>query len=184
MSVLPFPIQVQPNAYLPADQGLVAWNYDPALIVNAFTPTAGSIYFNSFVVRSNVSVSKLYYIVSSAAVTPTAGQNWFGLYQAAGANATLLAQVAADALITTPGTVIGSITPQSLVPGIYYSAMVVNCVTSPQLRQSGSTGGGVNANLSVAASRSFVNGTVQTTLPGSIVLANNTAQQSFWVGLS
>lgn len=179
-------LRIPDNAQQPADHGLVAWSFDPACISNGTLVTNGTAYFVRVPIRYTTSVSKIWTIVTAAAVTPTAGQNFFGLYNSSG---TLLASGSADSVISSTGAQNVSITPQVLTPGYYLVCLMCNAATAPTFARNTGAASYGNINLSTANLRFFSNTTGNTTaLPASITLGSNTTAnagtQDFFVALS
>lgn len=157
----------------PANHGVAGWAFDPTLAINNSLLTNGTVYLTKIHVSTPVTVTKLYWWVTTIGATATAGQNWVGLYNAAG---TRLATTGVDADITTTGLKTTTITGQALVPGFYWVAMVFNAGTAPTIaRATGSAGltTALNMGLTAAQFRYAINGTAQTTLPATITPASN-----------
>lgn len=188
-----YPAQVQLPAagppFLPSDVGWLAWNYDPALIVNSSTlPSLGGIVLIGVNVRSPVSCTNVITVVSTAGGTLTASENFAGLYNSAG---TLIGTSAdqttawgsAGAGLKTMALAGG---PFTLPAGMYWVALVANGTTSPAFgRNVNNVAGLVNGANSAATSRygGILSG--QTSLPGSITPSSITQQGvGFWAALS
>lgn len=161
----------------PSAHNLVAWTYDPSHAVNAIELTGGTVYLAKLHITRTVSVTKLYWWMSVAGATVTAGQNFGGLYDSAG---TRLVTADADATVTaTAGLQTLTIASTALTAGTFvWGALVFNATTKPTVQYaSGATGAGtaVNAGLTAATLRHATAGTSQTSLPASITPASNTA---------
>ncbi len=169
-------LQDQIGAPQPYHHGLAAWAYDPAVAVNGSLLTNGTVYLSKMTIVADVSATRLYWWVTAAGATPTAGQNQVGLYNSAG---TLLASTTVDADISSTGLKTTTISSQNLTGGsFYWIGLVFNASTAPTLaRTSGQAGIGsaVNAGLTAATYRFATNGVGQTSLPASITPASNTA---------
>lgn len=161
---------------LPVNHGLSGWAYDPALAINTSLLTNGTVYLTKIHIPDDAAVTKVYWWVTAAAVTATAGQNFVGIYSSAG---TRLATTNVDAVITSTGLKTTTIASQNLTAGsFYWVAMVFNAATAPTVaRATGSTGlaTAVNAGLTAGTYRFATNGTAQTSLPASITPGNNVA---------
>lgn len=177
------------NTPLPGDHDLVAWSYDPAHCVNSSVVTGGNVYLLAVYLRRPAQISKVWLPITVAAVTPTSGQNFAGVYNSAGK----LAGVSADisGLITTGGLYgVSLVAPFAAAAGMYWTAFVFNAATPPTIpRGAGISFANVfiNANLPVNKARYAINGTGQTSLPSSIDPNANTtpaAALPFWTAVS
>jgi hypothetical protein len=161
---------------LPVNQGMAAWTYDPALAQNSSLLTGGTVYLSKVHISEAVTATKVYWWITTAGATPTAGQNFVGLYDSSGNR---LATTNVDADISSTGLKTTTITGQNLTAGsFYWIAMVFNAATAPTIaRATGSTGlaSAVNAGLTSSTYRFATNGTGQTALPASITPGSNVA---------
>lgn len=162
----------------PQDHGLETWTYDPLIPSGTVSATNGRVYLAKLMIRRAVTVSKVWWSVTSAAVTPAAGQNWVGIYSSAG---TLLASAGVDADTTSVGPKGTSITPTALTPGFVWAAFLFNAATPVGLPRTSTFEGTPNIGLTSTALRSAVNGAGATTLAASINPASNSTVGS--VGL-
>jgi len=179
-------VGVTPNIILPSDHGLTAWAYDPATgCNNPMLAVNGTMYLSTLSFRVTTTINKLWYMAGAAGVTPTSGQNWVGLYTAAGAR---VASGAADSLVTLFNAAVGVTlaTPYVVAPGKYWVAMLFNAATPPTMsRTTASINAFNNGAITSAASYRFAtNGTLQTTLPASITPSANALGASLWVAAS
>lgn len=177
-------VVTDPNTTLPSDHNLTAWSYDPAFSSTGQLLTNGTLYLSAVPIRKAATISKLWYLTTTAGATPTTGQNWMGLYTSTG---TLVASVGIDGSVTSASVAVGATlgTPYAAAAGKYWVAILVNAATAPTLlRTSGSTTGTNNANLSGTTLRFATNATTQTTLPGTITTSSNAAGPSIWVAAS
>jgi hypothetical protein len=168
----------------PADHGLNAWSYDPSLASTGQLLTNGTVYLSLLSFRQATTITRLWYLASTAGVTATAGQNWLGLYDFTG---TLVASVGTDASVTAASTPVSGIlaAPYNAAVGRYWVAVLANAATAPTLlRTNGATQGTNNAALSAAGYRFAINGTVRTTLAATITPSANAVGPSLWVGTS
>jgi hypothetical protein len=161
---------------LPVNHGFTGWTYDPTLAQNTSLLTNGTVYLSKIHIPDDVTVTKLYWWVTTAAVTATAGQNFVGLYSSAG---TRLATTNVDAAITSTGLKTTTITGVNLTAGSFvWVAMVFNAATAPTIARATGSGGlatAVNAGLTSGTYRFATNGTSQTSLPATITPGNNVA---------
>lgn len=160
------------NQWLPSDYGLAGWSYDPALCDNAVTVVNGTLYLNRVNIRRNVTVDNLAWMITTVGAAPVAGQNWVGLYTAAGSR---IAQANVDAQVTVTGFKATAVAAVALTPGLYWVATLFNAGTPPQLLSGVDSTVRPNLALANAVLRSAVNGTALTALPASITPASNTA---------
>jgi hypothetical protein len=164
------------GAQQPVNHGFTAWSYDPVAAINTSLLTNGTVYLTKVHIPDDVTITKLYWWVTTIGATATAGQNFVGLYSSAG---TRLAATGVDADITTTGLKTTTISGQALTAGSFvWVAMVFNAGTAPTVaRGTGSTGiaTAVNAGLTAGIYRFATNGTSQTSLPSSITPGSNTA---------
>jgi len=185
VGAVPNPISGDVNAPVPGDHSLLAWTFDPAFASAAQTPTSGTLYLMRIFVRSATTASKIWWGQGTAANTPTAGQNFMGIYSAAGA---LLASAGTDTQVAgSNGPTSVAITPTALPAGAYWIASLQNATTAQQfLRDNPSFTAMNNVNLAGASLRSAVNGTVLTAMPASITPGSNTGAGSFgfWAAIS
>jgi hypothetical protein len=175
-TAFPSSYPVPGNFATPQDHGLEAWSVDPSRASSSTLLTNGTQYFAALYVRNRVTITKLHFLVGTAAVTATAGQNWIGIYNSSG---TKLADVGIDSLVTAAGPQVATISSTTLTPGIYWIGFVCNAATAVTLaRAGGISAAGNSMNLTAANLRFFVNGTGKTTLDASITPASNTVTGS------
>ena len=161
---------------LPVNHGLTAWTYDPVIATTGSVAVNGTVYLSKVHIPDDAAITKVYWWVTTAGVTATAGQNWVGLYDAAG---TRLAATGVDASVASTGLKTTTIASTSLTAGSFvWVALVFNAGTPPALaRATGNAGlaSAVNAGLTSGLYRFATNGTLQTSLPASITPGSNTA---------
>ena len=172
--------------YSPSDVGWLAWNYDPAGVVNNSTIPTGGVQLIGVQVRAAVSCTNVIVVVNTGGSVLTSGQNFAGLYNSAGT----LIGTSADQ--TTAWASTGLMTmaltggPFALPAGLYWVSLLSNGTTSPAFgRNVNNVAGLVNGTNAAATSRygSILSG--QHSLPGSITPASITAQGvGFWAALS
>jgi hypothetical protein len=162
----------------PADHGLAAWTQDPATIGNGSAGVSGTVYLAAVYVPKYTTLTKIMWGINTAGSGATAGQNFVGLYSAAG---TRLASVGVDARVTGTGPFTETINVD-VTPGLYWVAFLVVASTMPQIYRGGTLSGGLHgANTSGATARFATNGTGQTSLPATITPGSNTLTNlTFW----
>lgn len=162
------------NTPWPQDQNLISWSSDPAAGgFGGSLMTAGTVWLSTVQIRRPVTISSLLWWVSTAGATPTAGQNFVGLYDSSGVR---LAAVDVDADISSTGLKTTAITPVSVGTGAFWVAFLFNATTAPTLvRGTAQTGAAAAANAGLPNSRLrfAINATSQTSLPSPLVLSSN-----------
>lgn len=154
--------------------GLLGWTHDPVSVSTGQLLTNGTLYLSRINVGSAATATKLFWGINTAGVSPTAGQNFVGLYDSSGNR---LASVGVDARITTTGLFTETIS-QPVAPGFYWVGILVNAGTAPQVYRSQSLNATlVNANLSAPTLRWATNGTGLTSLPATVTPASNSFSQ-------
>ncbi|MDT0387807.1 hypothetical protein [Streptomyces dubilierae] len=161
---------------LPVNHGFSGWTYDPVIATTGSLLTNGTLYLSKVHIPDDVTVTKVYWWVTTAGATPTTNQNFVGLYAADG---TRLATTDVGSAITTTGLKSTTITGQALAAGSFvWVAMLFNAGTAPTVARATGSGGlatAVNANLTAGVYRFATNGTLQTSLPATITPGNNVA---------
>lgn len=168
----------------PQDHGYETWSGNPFYGNSGTALTNGTIYLQRLMIRRTFTPTRLTVSVTSAAVTPTAGQSEVGLYSRLGAR---LTAVNVDTALTGTGTVDIAVTPGQLTAGTFvWAAVVGNAATPAQLLRFSGFASSPSAGLPTAELRSCVNGTGATSLPASLTLASNstTGNITYWVALT
>lgn len=167
-----------------ADSGQIARTYDPTLATVAAPPVAGTLYLMGIMVRASTTTAGGTLAQTGAGTLMTSGQNFLALFDSAGTQRAISADLSAT--LATPNQLIDPnwVTPATLVPGMYWIALLVNSTgTLPTFRTSmaalsASWSLSVNANLSPA--RSTSNGTGRTAVPSSITPGSNSNTALCW----
>ncbi len=155
----------------PADHGLIAWSTDPSTTTTASLAVNGTVYLARLNVRVTSTITRVWYVQTVGMTTPTAGQNFTGIYNSSG---TLLTSASTDSATTAGLKTISLDTPQSVSAGFIWAAFVWNASTAPTVMRGGGQNSAANiANLSAANYRWATNGTGQTSLPASITPSSN-----------
>lgn len=166
---------------LPSVLGYTTWTDSPRKYASDQVATAGTIFLAAVDLYAAANLTTIVWHVGVGGSTPTANQNWVGLYDSTG---TRQANVNIDADISATGRKTATIS-YSAAAGRYYVAWVFNGTTAPQLPR---LGGGsarpslLNGALTGANLLWSTNGT-GTTLPTSVTLANCIAGQGYWAAL-
>jgi hypothetical protein len=175
--------------FLPGDQGLLEWNFDPAAAVAGAVLSAGKPALARINVRTPMVINNIWFHVTTVASGLTASQNFVGIYNSAG---TLLGSSAAaslDSKVTSTGVITQPLAaPTPLAPGFYWVAQLYGAGTPPVCAACPNTTiANVNTGLTAPNYRWCVNGTGLTALAGSITPASNaltTGAQPYWTGVS
>lgn len=165
----------------PSDHGLESWVYRPALCTGGTIAVNGSRYLTKLYVRRARTSVAVHWAVTTAGATPTAGQNFVGLY---GPDGTRLGTTGVDADISSTGAKRTPVSA-SVAAGFVWAAWVFNAATPPTLARAGSFETTPNANLTAATLQFAVNGTAQTSLAASLAPASNSTNGAvnWWAAL-
>lgn len=160
-----------PAVAQPSDHGLISWSTDPAHASTTTNTVSGTLYLAAVFIRASATTTKIWWIHTTAGVTPTAGQNFAGLYSSTG---TLLASVGIDTQAGANGVQSATITSTALNPGFYWVGLLFNAATAPiAARAGGQSVAANNMNLTPATYRYATNGTGLTAMPASITPSSN-----------
>jgi hypothetical protein len=175
------------TAYIPADVGLLAANFDDPAMANSTTiMIAGTVYLTKILIRKAITAAKLNIMVTNAG-NNTGGSTgtYVGLYNSSGTLLTSSSDVASS--ITATLVALPFTTSQALSAGTFvWAAILVNLgTTQPTLARSAVGISVINAGLIASTYRCCVNGTSQTSL-SSITPSSNTTTNalSWYIGLS
>jgi hypothetical protein len=183
--------QSPPNETPASGLGLLAWNYPNINAgVAAGTVTSGTIYIMRIPLNGqSITVTNIVMGIFTAGATLTNNECFAGLYNSAGLQVGVTADqhtLWASAGVQTMALVGG---PFVVSGNFVYVAVVSNGTTNPLFCRGAGGGVGpglINLGLTAANLLAAVNGTAQTTLPGSLTYSSNVsaASQDFWVALS
>lgn len=171
------------------DHNLLAWTWDPSTNLASSTITAGTVAMSKVWLRQPATVTNVIFGLAAFGATLTAGQNFAGLYNAAGTRVGVTAdQTAAWTAGTLGAQEVALTAPFAAPAGAYYVAFLFNGTTSPGFARGSAAASGpstVNLKLTAADAR-YANGpAAQTSLPASITMASRTpTAPAFWVALS
>lgn len=171
------------GGWFPRDSGLVAWSVDPACASGTLQLTGATIYLTKLPICRTVTPTKLYWYVTTAATTSTAGENWVAVLNSSG---TILGSPVDVATATeTGGLKSTTVAPGALTAGTFvWGAMVcqastmVTVAVAPASTRTTLT----NVGLSTANLRFATNGTGQTTITNRTPSSNSTGP-AVWMGL-
>jgi hypothetical protein len=177
------PSSAYPPVPVPSDHGLLGWSYDPSFALSTLTPTLGTVYLSAVYIRQATTISKCWFMLGTAATTPTSGQNWIGLVNSSGA---ILSTASLDSVVTS-GNAPKSATlsaAQPVAAGTYWVALVFNAAAAPVIYKTAMpfTGFGV-VNQNTSGYRYATAGASQTSL-SAITMSSNAAGQSIWAAVS
>lgn len=151
----------------PGDHGFETWSHDPYYPASSVIAVNGRIYAIKLPIRRQCTIDTLWWSVATAGATPTADQNWVGLYSSSG---TRLQQTNVDAAISSTGGKPTGITAQGLTPSVdpfVWQLFLFNAATPPTLVRGSSFETTPNLNLPTAGLRAAVVASGQTALPAS-----------------
>jgi hypothetical protein len=167
--------------------GFLATPYDPALVTSSTILVSGTVYMVRLDVTAPVTFTTSTISVFVAGVTLTAGQNFVGLYDAAGNRVAVTADQSA-AWVTVGEKNAAFTAPYVAAAGTYYMAVLSNGTTPiqmPRTISSGAASAFINHNLTTTTARWTTGPTAQTTLPATITMASRTLSGiAFWLGVS
>lgn len=174
------------TTWVPADNSLLGAVADPYTYRQGQITTAGTVYLIKLPVRLAQTISFLWWSIAIAGAGASTG-SFTGLYSSAGTLLTGSSDIAAS--LTGTGTPkLTLTTPQAVAAGAFvWAAILINLATTqPSLASATTPSHLLNANLAASAYRVAVNGTGQTSLPGSINPNSNvlTGAFGFWAGWS
>ncbi|MFT9821242.1 hypothetical protein, partial [Lysinibacillus sp. NPDC056185] len=184
-----------PASFAPADLGLKAWAFDPAVAISttAFTGNA-SLRFTAVVLRQTTTVGKIVFQVGGYAGTMNAG-SWSAIYDSTGARKATTADMAGVAVI--PGVhnaggaaVSAALTANvSLPAGLYYIAYTFRYSASdgPMLLQLENSAGAPPNVFGTPGVKRFgvYTATVPTSAPATVTLTSiENGANRFWAGLA
>lgn len=170
----------------PNDHGLIAWNYLPAQAAQALQAVTQQVRITRMpALPEGRTVTSVCMFVTTASTGGTAGQNFMGLYSAAGA---LLGSTAdATTAFSTTGPKVLALAAPAVVPaGVYYVALLATATTPLQFAGCTSLASLMTNFNQTASQSSYANvpGSF-TSLPVSITMSGLT-QTSFgmWAGMA
>jgi hypothetical protein len=174
---------VTPRLWLPADYSYVTWNYDPGLISNSSTPTAGVVYLVKIKVPIAATITGVaLYIVTGGT---SLANCYVGLYNSSGTRVALSADKSTE--WATSGSYQDAFTgTYSAAAGTYFVSFLVGTGSAIAIARHAASSA-VNVGLTAGAGfRACTSGTSQTALPSSITLSGTTGTGSpphFWCAL-
>jgi hypothetical protein len=182
--------------WLPSDNNLLYATGDPSSSGSTWVPTgataSGIVYLSKIRLAVAITMTNLWYGLSGAAGGAATTGNYFGVYDTTGTLQAVTSDLTSVYNGSTGAKEAAFVTPYSAAAGTYFIATLVNGTWAANTWSLKATGGGVTANAGLSApSLKFSNLlTGQTTLPGTITLANQVTSAvaagacSQWFGIS
>lgn len=173
----------------PEDMGFTQWSYDPGMInqLTGVNPASGTVRMVRLPrLPEGVTLNAVSFFIGSAAITPTAGQCFAGVYNSSGL------RLGQSADISGQLGVVGMINfalsaPLAVGAGDYFAALLMNASGVPSL---GVSNGGalnaavVNGGLPASIGRVTDGPTAQTSLPLNITMSSRTLiTHNTWAGV-
>lgn len=167
--------------------GFAAMTYDPCVGPTGTALVSGTVTMSRLDLPAPATISTITTAIVAAGATLTAGQNFAGLYDAAGNRVGVTADQSAS-WVTTGEKNMALTAPYAAAAGVYYVAYLSNGTTPAGPLRAGS-GGPVasllNHGMTPTNARWTTGPTAQTTLPVSIVMASRTlGQNSYFAAIS
>lgn len=170
----------------PEDYGLVSWAYPVMQTSASAVTTSGTVRMVRLpALAVTTTFTSACCHIATAPTTPTAGQNFMGLYDSTGARVAVTADCTA-AFTTTGDKIVAFTSPYVAAPGTYYLAILANAAVAPALSHASSLATtAANFNTGVTTAQ-FTNGpAAQTSLPASITMASRTlTANATWAGVA
>lgn len=173
----------------PEDMGFLQWAYDPVVInqLTGVNPASGTVRMVRMPrLPEPATVNAVSFFIGSAAITPTAGQCFAGVYNSSGLRLGQSADISGQ--LGSAGMINFALTGPVVLPaGDYFAAILMNASGVPSL---GISNGGalhaavVNGGLPASIARVTDGPTAQTSLPLNIAMASRTLiTHGTWAGL-
>lgn len=180
--------QLQDGGLIPNDAGFLSWNSSPQRIVGASgAVVSGTVKMARLPKFTQAkSVTSVCFHIAAAAITPTAGQCFAGIYRMDGTRVAVTADISGSLGVTGIITYALSGGPVALAAGEYYAALLQNAATPATLGQLSSLGVAsvLNAGLTAATAFHTDGPTAQTSLPASVTMASRTlSTHPAWAGV-
>ncbi len=177
------------NSFQPSSVGYKAVTLDGAGAIAGNALATGVIYLCGLYFAEATTVTDLWFAVNTQGTLLTAGQNWVGMYSAAGSK---LTESGLDTVLTSTGPKQITVSSFAVAAGLNWVTFLANFTgTAPQI-MCGNTSGALRSMMvngpATAANYRFANNGTGTVLPSSITPASNTAVSTdirvFWAGAS
>jgi hypothetical protein len=171
---------VSPDLWLPADDGLIAANIDPALINDNGLWTSGAVLFGRVSIRQAATFSKIGMVMQASGSGSSTG-TYMGIYTLSGGTLTLARQTAdcAADFEETGITMVDLASPLALPVGPVWCGALVNMAVSPGPGHSAPNASEISGGAVPARGGVYSSGL--TSLPASISAASvNDANGNIW----
>lgn len=173
---------------LPADNGHLAWTFDPAVMAAGGTQpgTAGRLEFIAVKLAAPATVTNIVMYVTVAGATLTAGRNFAALFSPAGARIAQTADQATAWTSTTTKTMPLAGGPYSLPAGTYRVGFWYTGTTAPTFLRASAFGSSQLANLGLSSPNlrvGFADTGLTTTAPATMGTQTGDST-AWWVALS
>lgn len=169
-----------------AANDFIAMPYDLTSATAATPLTSGTIYHIRVDLTAPATITSIVIPLFGAAVGAVAGQNFVGLYDAAGTRVALSADQSVS-WATNGAKDVPLTAPYAAAAGTYYITILCNAATPIGILRSVTTGAVLsvlNHGLTAATARWSTGPTAQTSLPASITMASRTPLNiAYWAGL-
>lgn len=174
--------QAAVNQLTPADHNLIAWNFPPyAANSTAFPMVSGTVYALKIPIPQATTITNVMFSISASGSTLTSGQNFAGLYDAAGNRLAITADQTTPWTNTTGAQIMALATPQAVPAGYVYMASISVGTTPPTINRG--LGNMNNIGLVDATAAFARGGTSLTALPATITTTLFTTA-SMWAAVS
>lgn len=164
----------------PADQNLIAWNYDSENASSTNSLTLGTVFLHKVYLPAGVTITNLGLTVTTAGSALTYAR--IALYNAAGTQLAISADQSSSWNSTGFKTNALGVAQSITTSGYYYIGVLTTGTTAPICASSPGIQNTFNANVTGAGLRHASVATGQTALPASITMSGNTSTgTSTWV---
>jgi hypothetical protein len=184
------------DADLPAEQGLLAWTYDPAMAGHVTAQSnagvAGRITLVRIMIRRTITWSNIWIGLSGVDAGASLSNCYLGVYDSTGTLKGATADISSSLMSGATPKALALATPFTATPGAYFIAMLLNGTWTTNSLTFKASGAGISTNAGVSAPNLRYSSvlTSQTSLPSSVTLANQstsiitTGWGSQWYGVS
>ncbi|MFJ3923016.1 hypothetical protein [Streptomyces sp. NPDC090022] len=184
------------DADLPAEQGLLAWTYDPNMAGHVTAQSnagvAGRITLVRILIRRTILWSNVWIGLSGVDAGASLSNCYLGVYDTTGTLRGTTADISASLMTGATAKALPLATPFTATPGAYFIAMLLNGTWTTNSLHFKASGAGVSVNAGLSAPNLRYSNllTSQTSLPSSLTLANQatsiitTGWASQWYGVS
>lgn len=180
---------------LPAEQGLLAWTYDPNMaghVTAQSTSVTGRITLVRILIRRRITWSNVWIGLSGVDSGASLSNCYLGVYDSSGTLKGTTADISSSLMTGATAKALPLAAPFDAVPGAYFIAMLLNGTWTTNSLHFKASGAGVSVNAGLTAPNLRYSNllTGQTSLPSSLTLANQatsiitTGWASQWYGVS